>query len=180
VERGRGDERRSGETGHVRFDMARQTMGIHIGAYPLGNHSQAHYHGPGAHLLILKGKGYDLLWPLGETKEKMRIDLQPGSLFVPPDRWFHQHFNTGPEPRRHVAIKTFGSRRKSVMNQVGYKSTIFGLGSGTLSIKKGGTQIDFEDEEPKIHEEFEAELGKAGITCRMGEVHPFCTRRQKA
>ena len=51
-------------------------------------------------------------------------------------------------------------------------------GDGTTkSTKWGGTQIDHADEDPEIHREFEAELAKAGITCVMGDVHPFCTQR---
>ena len=50
-------------------------------------------------------------------------------------------------------------------------------GARTKSTKWGGTQIDHADEDPEIHREFEAALAKAGITCAMGDVHPFCTQR---
>jgi len=35
----------------------------------------------------------------------------------------------------------------------------------------------FEDEDPTIHAEFEAELAKNGAKCEMADVSPFCTAR---
>ena len=35
------------------------------------------------------------------------------------------------------------------------------------SVKEGGTQIEYEDEDPKIRQLFEAELAKRGIESRM-------------
>jgi hypothetical protein len=55
-----------------------------------------------------------------------------------------------------------------------------GEGSTYRSIKEGGGQIEFEDEDPKIHQEFEAALTKAGARCTMGGYHPFCTQRAAA
>jgi hypothetical protein len=50
-------------------------------------------------------------------------------------------------------------------------------GSRRESIKLGGTQLEYEDEDPQIHEQFEAALSEAGATCRMAERHPFCTEK---
>jgi hypothetical protein len=46
-------------------------------------------------------------------------------------------------------------------------------------VKEGGTQIEYEDEDPKIHEFFESCLRKAGATCRMGSMVPWCTEKGK-
>jgi hypothetical protein len=44
------------------------------------------------------------------------------------------------------------------------------------SRKDGGDQMDFEEEGPNIHAEFEAELAKVGVRCIMPH-HPYCTQR---
>jgi hypothetical protein len=47
-------------------------------------------------------------------------------------------------------------------------------------VKKGGSQIEYVDEEPKIHREFEEAAAKAGAACRMGEFHPLCSHKAVA
>ena len=34
-----------------------------------------------------------------------------------------------------------------------------------------------QDEDPSIHRDYEAALATAGVSCRMGAIHPFCTQR---
>jgi len=43
-------------------------------------------------------------------------------------------------------------------------------------VKEGGGQIEYEDEDPKIHREFETELAEAGAQCMMGSYHPNCAQ----
>jgi len=42
-------------------------------------------------------------------------------------------------------------------------------------VKQGGAQIEYEDEDPRIHQLFEAELARSGATCRMRSMVPWCT-----
>ena len=89
--------------GHIRFNMAKGSIASHISQFPVGTYKKAHAHGPGAHVIVLTGEGYSLMWPEGE--EPKRYDWKYGTLIVPPNAWFHQHFNSGPVPARYLAFK---------------------------------------------------------------------------
>jgi hypothetical protein len=144
-------------------------MGAHISEFPVGSYKKSHRHGPGAHLIILNGKGYTLLWEPGKD-EAMKVDWKPGTIVVPPDQWFHQHFNSGAEPARYLALRWNSCRFKSVMKSSGEK------GSYT-SIKLGGNQIEFEDENPAQHREFVAEVERSGAKCQMCDYYPLCPKK---
>ena len=38
-----------------------------------------------------------------------------------------------------------------------------------VSVKKGGAQIEYEDQDPRVHRLFLEELKKNGVQCRMNE-----------
>jgi quercetin dioxygenase-like cupin family protein len=157
-------ERGKGST-NMKFDLAGQTMCAHVSEFPVGTYKKGHKHGPGAHVIILSGQGYSTLWPEGE--EPRRVDWKPGSVVVPPNQWFHQHFNGGATRARYLALRWNNWRFK-----------FFRLndeGSTYTSVKKGGAQIEFEDEDRRIHAAFEAQIKRAGAQCQMGDYHPFCT-----
>jgi gentisate 1,2-dioxygenase len=140
-------------------------MDAFISEWPVGTYKKAHKHGPGAHVLILAGQGFSLLWP--EGKEKIRVDWQPGSLVVPPANWFHQHFNTGSTPVRFLALKHSGGKY--------YLSSILFPQETSKNVKEGGQQIEYEDEDPDVHATFEATLKRNGAGCRMKGLVAGCT-----
>ena len=43
--------------GHIRFNMAKGSMNSHISQFPTGTYKKGHAHGPGAHVIILVGRG---------------------------------------------------------------------------------------------------------------------------
>jgi hypothetical protein len=114
-------------------------------------------------LVILGGVGFSALWWDNEKKE---YEIAPwkksGMVIVPADATYHQHFNTGPEPARYLALRA-GDGQPS------------GWGESNVSIKEGGMQIEYEDEDRGIHELFETELAKNGVPCRMKAFIPYCT-----
>ena len=146
------------------FDMVNATMHSHSSSWPIGTYKSGHRHGPGIHIVILRGQGYTLMWQEGKPVE--RIDWGPGSMFVPPEMWFHQHFNVGAEPTLFLAIGWGSDKPKA-----GGKQYL------DVSAEEGGDRILYQDEDPSIHRDYEAALAKAGVTCRMGEIHPFCTQK---
>jgi quercetin dioxygenase-like cupin family protein len=140
---------------HIEFILAQNSMGAHISEFPAGRYKKAHRHGAGAHVVILSGEGYSLLWREGE--EKIRVDWKPGSMVVPPNMWFHQHFNTGGEAARYLALRFSGDKY-----QIGQLDA-----GASVSQKEGGEQIEYEDEGPEIHRQFHEALSRSGATCLM-------------
>lgn len=138
----------------ILLHLAANTMSAHIEEYPVGTYPRAHRHGPGAHIIILTGEGYSFFWE--EGKPRIRINWRPGSLFVPPANWFHQHFNPGKEPARYLALKPWG-----------FTYQVEALPKTLEDIKAGGTQIDYKDQDPEIHEIFTAECKKGGTEVRL-------------
>ena len=92
--------------GHIRFNFAKSSLNSHISQFPIGTYKKAHAHGPGAHVIILSGEGYSLMWPEGDEPRYYKWEV--GTMIVPPNMWLHQHFNTGTTPARYLAFKHEG------------------------------------------------------------------------
>jgi len=165
-------KQRGGGGSNVMLELAQNSMGAHVSQFQTGMYKKAHRHGPGAHVTILNGAGYSLLWEDPDAEPKKCV-WKPGSVVVPPENWLHQHFNTGPEPARYLALRFTGRR----FFQPGkYRS-----GSGPyVSIKLGGWQIEYEDEDPAVHRMFEEELAAHGAPCLMKGYVPSCTGQASA
>lgn len=143
---------------NVYFELANNTLCSHISEFPVGTYKKAHRHGPGAHVYILSGTGYTLMWREGNPV--MKLDWQEGSIVVPPNQWFHQHFNTGRTPARYLALRWEGLKFRT-----GLKTEMC-----EVSVKEGGDQIEYEDEDPAVRRVFEEELAKEGVEIRMPPV----------
>jgi oxalate decarboxylase/phosphoglucose isomerase-like protein (cupin superfamily) len=147
--------------GHIRFNLAKGSMNCHISQFPVATYKKAHCHGPGAHVIILTGEGYTLMWPEGE--EPTRYDWRVGTLIVPPNMWFHQHFNSGTTPARYLAFKHEGVAIRNVQ----------GVPKAWISRRQGGDQIDYADEVPIVRTTFAEALRKNGLEPRMDEAYAF-------
>lgn len=151
----------------IELQLAENTMQAHISEFGVGTYKKAHRHGPGSHVVMLNGTGYTLMWqgsPKFSEANHVRLDWAEASLFVPPDGWFHQHFNSSKDPARYLAA-TWGGDGKWFMRSLGGGGRTHRLGK--TSIRKGGNLIEYEDEDPAIREIFEAELRKNGVESQM-------------
>jgi hypothetical protein len=88
----------------------------------------------------------------------VRVDWKEGSVFSPPDDWFHQHFNSGNSKATYLAITASGAMYSTEILR-GFK------GQWSLTpIEKGGSLLAIEKDDPEVRKIFEAELRKAGLT----------------
>ena len=145
--------------GHIRFNMAKGSMNSHISQFPIGTYKKGHAHGPGAHVIILGGQGYSLMWAEGD--EPKRYDWEIGTMIVPPNMWNHQHFNTGTTPSRYLAFK----------HEVVSIRNAQGVPKAWISKRIGGDQIDYADEMPLVRDMFKDELAKVGLEPRMDDAY---------
>jgi oxalate decarboxylase/phosphoglucose isomerase-like protein (cupin superfamily) len=141
--------------GHIRFNLAKSSLNAHISQMPVATYKKAHAHGPGAHVIMLTGEGYTLMWPEGE--EPTRYDWQPGTLITPPTMWYHQHFNTGGTPARYLAFKYEGVAIRNSQ----------GVPKAWISRRIGGHQIDYADERREVRTMFADALAEHGLTPQM-------------
>ena len=145
--------------------------GAHAAQWPSGVYMKAHYHGPGAVILILEGEGYALLWHRlygihpyqdGHGDKVTRFDWKPGSIYSPQNEWFHQHFNTGNEPTRSLRWTGGGSGVEI--------PTLRKQAVGYFSLRDGGSEIYYDDEDPEIRKVFQEELQSKGTKFVMSPV----------
>jgi hypothetical protein len=82
-------------------------------------------------------------------------------VYAPPDMMFHQHFNTSPYPARYLAVAFGGLRYPFTEDK---RRTFNGM---DVSVKDGGRQIEYEDQDPRIHRTYVEEAEKHGFTPKM-------------
>ncbi len=158
----KGWEKRGGRSSNIRFCLADGVMHVHSSEMPVGTYKKGHRHGPDFHVLVVKGSGHSLLWYDGD-EDFVRLDWHPGYVFAPPDQMFHQHFNTSADPARYVPIAC-GSTRYPLTQAK--KNVTLGV---DVSVAQGGCQIEYEDQDPRVHQIFLDALAENGVSSLMGE-----------
>ena len=78
-------------------------------------------------------------------------------MIVPPNMWFHQHFNTGTEPARYLAFK----------HEVALIRNAQGVPLAWISRRIGGDQIDYADESAGMRKTFADALKLNGMRPQM-------------
>ena len=146
----KGDGKGSGRGGgSMSAGISFPHSGIRTGmmALPALRYKKAHRHGPGVTILgVTEGDGFALMWP--EGGEKIVCPWREGSLFVPPNNWYHQHFNSGAEQNRQLRV--FPPRAMMAYN-----------------MPDNNRQIEYVDEDPWIRAKFNEELKANGLDSRM-------------
>jgi hypothetical protein len=84
-------------------------------------------------------------------------------VFAPPDQMFHQHFNTSPYPARYLAVAFGGLRYPFTASK---KHTFMGV---DVNVLDGGCQIEYQDQDPRIHDMFLKEMAKNGAQSKMSQ-----------
>ena len=151
---------------NIMFVLAEGTLHAHLSEMPPGTYKKGHRHPADFHVMCVTGGGYSLLWYEGDA-DFHRVDWQHGTVFAPPDQMFHQHFNTSPVPARYLAT-ALGSLRYPFTE--GKRKALFG--GVSTSVKQGGDQIEYEDQDPRIHRRYEEVTRRAGVEVRMPFLGP--------
>jgi hypothetical protein len=149
---------------NVVFTLADGTMHAHSSEIPVGRYKKAHRHAAGTHVHACTGAGYSLLWYEGDSEFK-EIPWRHGIMYVPPFWMMHQHFNTSHERARYLAC-SLGSQRYPFMSLRRVSSE----GMGSTSIQNGGRQIEYADQDPRIHRKWLDAIKKNGVESKMGDT----------
>ncbi|MDX1485699.1 MAG: hypothetical protein R3229_14600 [Alphaproteobacteria bacterium] len=149
---------------HIQLILADGVLHAHLSEMPVGTYKKAHRHGPDVHVYIVDGVGYSLLWYEGDA-DFVKVDWSRGWVFAPPDMMFHQHFNGGDRVVRYLAVG-HGSVRYPFTDNM--RKIYLGIDK---DVKKGGNQIEYEDQDPRIHALFTEELAKSGIAPKMDQFN---------
>jgi len=154
---------------NVMFEMAGNSMKGHVSEFPVGTYKKGHRHGPGAHLLILSGDaGYSLTWTEDDMSDVRKADWKVGSMVIVPSAGcYHQHFNTGSRRARYLALG-YGARGEAP----GLFAPYSGSGNADVSIKDGGMQVEYPDENPMVLDMFEEDCLKHGAMPAMRSYFP--------
>ena len=148
------------------FQMAGNSSKAHVSEFPVGTYKKAHRHGPGANLVLLSGDaGYSLIWTKEDMSDMRKADWKVGSLvIVPSEGCVHQHFNSGSRRARYLALTP---------GLMGQRAPRAGQGEGAdVSMKDGGYQIEYEDENPLVLDLFEEECLKHNAMPDMRRFFP--------
>jgi hypothetical protein len=123
--------------------------------------------------MCVTGHGYSMLW-FDKDQDFMRLDWKHGVVFPPADQQFHQHFNTSQNPARYLATGTGGLRYPLTFAQ---RRSLLGVkpgekGAVSTSIKEGGDQYEYEDQDARIHRIWLDEMKKNGVQPKMEKWFP--------
>lgn len=172
-------EARGSGSSNIAFILADGTMHAHMSEIPAARYKKGHRHGDGMHVFAVDGSGYSLFWNEGDP-DYHRVPWRHGVMYAPPHLMFHQHFNTSSHQARYLAIG-MGSRRYPFTNL--RREVIQGA---EVNAAQGGLQIDYSEQDLRIHALWMKEIASVGGTSDMQKYfaepsypHPYDTNAPK-
>lgn len=161
------DEYRGPGSRMAALDMGGNVFGAHLSEFPAGKYSRAHAHFGGASLICLGGEGFTLAWrpelgrqPFadGNGDGVMRVNYEFTGISAVGTGWFHQHFSTGRERMKQLAIRWGWWERPALFTVE------------SLTGFSGPRTIEFWEEDSQIRREYEEALAKNDLQSEMGEA----------
>jgi len=141
------------------FSVKGSFLEAHTTDWDPGTYRKPHRHGPGAHVLLLTGVGYSLNWADG--KDKYKVYWKDGTVYCPPNYFWHQHFNPGPEQARFLAFKMGGGHLVG-RTSFPYAHSRYWPSDVPNNLANQGDQIDYDEEDPWVKDDFVEECKKWG------------------
>jgi hypothetical protein len=130
-----------------------------------GAYATAHRHQAGAHVIVIEGAGYALLYFENERDNPRKVGACPYAVVAPKPNEYHQHFNTGKGDYKMLALRGTSLR--------------YGAGqrydpSRTAQSKDRQARaymIPHAEEDARIREEYWKTLEQNGIDLRLEPVN---------
>lgn len=155
---------RGNRTSIMRLSMSNTSIGMHIMSASEGTYVTAHRHEARAHVIVIDGEGYELLFMPGEERNRRKVPAKPYAVVAPRLNEFHQHCNTGKGEYKMLAFRGSGLRYGSGRE---YDPALTAQDKDPY---QQAFKISYDKEDPTIREEYYKELEKNNITSRLEPV----------
>lgn len=151
--------------------MTSAAMACSVGEHRPGRYAKAHLLPASTVMVGLRGTGFSYLWPerlgplpwaAGSGDSVIRVDHAVHSVMAAGPgggRWYHQMFNTGSVPLRHL---TWGVPERPA-GPPGEEMR----DDSTVLREEGGSMIGYPQEDPFVRREYARRLAEAGLVNRM-------------
>jgi len=152
------------QTSIMRLSMASTSIGMHVMAVSEGTYATAHRHQAGAHVVVVEGSGYELMFMPNEIDNPRKYRAGPYAVVAPRLNEYHQHFNSGKGNYKMLAFRGHGLRY-GIGETYDPNATSYDDDPNSWAYK-----ISYAKESPKIREDYWQELEKSGVTLRLEPV----------
>ena len=150
--------------------MGNSLSQIHLLEVSEGTYVTAHRHGAGAHVVVVDGGGYELMFKPGDElngEKRQNFPLKPYGVVAPSANEYHQHFNTAKGPLRQLAFRGWVRKPPSTNSKGDYDPVGAARSDDPNSYS---FKIRYDKEDPQIREEYYKELEKNGISLRLEPI----------